>query len=119
MINKDEDIEFGKLKEFIFSFDFSNKGIFYDQIEQAVVDIQRTDYSVVYKFYVNSFCNPLPNSFNGMPISIDVTYENDYTCCELFVAHGYIMEIRMYNVNGSKLSMDNFWKGNAHYEKIV
>ena len=119
IINQNEDIEYGKLIKFLFSFDFSNKDILRNQIQQAVVDIQRTEYSIVYRFFVNSISKPLPDFFNGMPISIDVNLEKEFICCELFVAHGYIMEIRIYCINGSKLSMDNFWKGKPHYEKLA
>jgi len=119
IINKDEHKEFSKLMEFIFSFDFSNKDILRNQIQQAVVDTQRTEYSIVHRFFVNSISKPLPDFFNGMPISIDVNLESEFICCELFVAHGYIMEIRIYSINGNKLSMDNFWKGKPHYEKLA
>ena len=61
IINKDEHKEFSKLMEFIFSFDFSNKDILRNQIQQAVVDIQRTEYSIVHRFFVNSISKLIEN----------------------------------------------------------
>ena len=119
IIDVERDIDFIRLKEFLFSFDFGCKDIINRQIETSLVVKQATEYFIAFRFYVDTLYDKLPPSFSGLPVVIEVTNGCDYTMCELFVSHGYIVELRLYNINATALNMDNFWKGTPYYEKVV
>lgn len=112
-IEKDED--FNQLKDFLFSFDFEHKNIVWDQMKTAVVKKEKNEYLILFQFYVNTKMPNLPASFCGMPVVIEVHHGADITMCELFVARGFIVEYRLYNINCTKLDIESFWKGTAVY----
>lgn len=117
IIDIEQDPDFICLKNFLFSFDFGCKDIIEKQIKTALVVKQKTEHFIAFRFYVDTLYDCLPTSFSGLPITIEVVNGCDHTMCELFVAHGYIVEYRLYNINGTALNMDNFWQGTPHYEK--
>lgn len=117
IIDIEQDQDFVSLKNFIFSFDFGCKDIIEKQIKTAMVVKEKSEYCIVFRFYVDTEYPCLPASFSGLPVVVEVVYGLDHTMCELFVAHGYIAEYRLYNINGTALNMDTFWKGTPLYEK--
>lgn len=116
-IEKDED--FIRLTDFLFSFDFGCKDLIWKQIETGLVVKQKTDFFIAFRFYVDTLYDRLPPSFSGLPVVVEVVNGKDHTMCELFVAHGYIVEYRLYNINATALNMESFWQGIPHYEKLV
>lgn len=115
-----QDKDFVALKDFLFSFDFSNKEIVWKQMKTAITDKTQTEYFIAFRFYVDTLYDPLPVQFCGLPIVIEVVNGNDdHTMCELFVSNRYIVEYRLYNINCTKLNMDNFWKGKPVYDKFT
>lgn len=117
IVDINQDSDFIKLKDFLFSFDFSCKDIIEKQIKNALVVKQKTEYFIAFRFYVDTLYDCLPASFSGLPVVVEVVNGNDHTMCELFASHGYIVEYRLYNINGTALNMDSFWKGIPYYEK--
>ena len=115
IIDTQKDQAFVSLMDFLFSFDFDCKDIIKKQIQTAIVKKEKTDYHIAFRFYVDTFQEPLPASFCGIPVNIGVKNGEDYTCCELFVAHHYIVEYRIYNITATALNMENFWKGTASF----
>ena len=119
IIKTRHDQEFNRLIDLLFSFEFPHKEQLRCQIENAIITREQSDYSLVYTFYINSEFPALPESFCGMPLSVDVVYESEYTCCELFVSKCFVSEFRLYNIDGSKLNFDHFWKGDARFELVL
>ncbi len=117
IIDIERDPDFPRLKEFLFSFDFGCKDIMERQIKTAIVVKQKTDYFIAFRFYVDTLYERLPVSFSGLPVVVEVVNGFDHTMCELFVSYGYVVEYRLYNINGTALNMDTFWKGTPLYEK--
>lgn len=117
IIDTECDPDFLRLKAFLFSFEFGCKDIIEKQIKHAFVVKQKTEFFVAFRFYVDALYDCLPASFSGMPVVIEVVNGIDHTMCELFVAHGYIVEYRLYNINGTALNWDTFWQGTSLYEK--
>lgn len=117
IIDIERDPDFPRLKEFLFSFDFGCKDIMERQIKTAIVVKQKTDYFIAFRFYVDTLYERLPVSFSGLPVVVEVLNGFDHTMCELFVSYGYVVEYRLYNINGTALNMDTFWKGTPLYEK--
>ena len=123
IIDITSDSMWGDIKNYLFSFDFDHKDIIERQMQTAIVKKEQSEYHVVYRFYVDTMCHPLPKEYCGMPVSIEVAYgcgNTHYFMLELYVANGFIVEMRVYNmVPPYKLDMDLFFKGTPHYEKIV
>lgn len=117
IIDIEQDEDFICLKNFLFSFDFGCKDIIEKQIKTSLVVKQKTDYFIAFRFYVDTLYDCLPPSFSGLPVVVEVANGYDHTMCELFVSYGYIVEYRLYNINGTALNMDSFWKGTPHYEQ--
>lgn len=118
IIDIEKDQDFIPLIDFLFSFDFDCKDIIKKQIKTSIVKKEKTDYHIAFRFYVDTFQERLPASFCGqppsvfgIPVTIGVKNGDDYTCCELFVGHQYIVEYRVYNITATRLNMENFWKG--------
>jgi hypothetical protein len=86
-------------------------------MKTALVVKEATEYFIAFRFYVDTLYGNLPSSFSGLPVSVKVVNGCDHTMCELFVSHGYIVEYRLYNINGTALNMDNFWQGTPFYEE--
>lgn len=122
IIDTQKDPDFIALIDFLFSFDFDCKDIIKKQLQTAIVKKEKSDYHIAFRFYVDTFQEPLPASFCGqppavfgIPVAIEVKNGEDHTCCELFVGHQYIIEYRLYNINATALNMENFWKGTARF----
>ena len=117
-IDIEHDKEFARLIDFLFSFDFSCKDIIWNQIKTAIIDRQQSEYHVAFRFFVDTTQECLPASFCGIPVTVEVRNGKDLTMCELFVSRRYIVEYRLYNINGTRLNMDSFWEGVPYYEKV-
>ena len=120
IISVGQDRDFLKLKEFLFSFDFSYKELVSKQIEHSIIDKTQNEFFIAFRFYVDTLYKPLPVDFSGLAVVVEVLNgDDDHTMCELFVAHGYIVEYRIYNINGTRLNMENFWRGSVAYNKYT
>ena len=114
-IDIETDEEFIKFSNFLFSFDFECKEIIQRQLQSAIVKKEKTDYHIAFRFYVDASADSLPGSFNGIPVTIEIVSDNDYTMVELFAAHRFIVELRVYNINGTKLSITDFPNGEIRF----
>lgn len=111
IIDIEKDQDFISLTDFLFSFDFEYKDIIKNQIKTGIVKKEKSEYHIAFRFYVDTFEKCLPASFCGIPVWVEVINGDDHTLCELFVAHQFVVEYRIYNINATKLNMENFWKG--------
>ena len=57
-IEKDED--FIRLTDFLFSFDFEGKDIIRNQIKTGIVKKEKSEYAIVFYFYVHTLQKRLP-----------------------------------------------------------
>ena len=120
IVSISQDHDFIQLKEFMFKFDFEYKHIIENQMCKAIVTKDKTDYVIVFRFYVDTeYSENIPDSMPllPLPVEIEVKYERDVHILELYVSRGYIAEMRLYNLTCNALNMDHFWNGKATMRK--
>lgn len=114
IIDPHKDKEFGFLRDFMLSFEFPNKHVVQNQINNAVIAKECSAYHIAFHFSVDRKEEPLPEECNGILMLIQIKSKSSLTCCELFVANQYVREYRIYNIDASELDVSCITEGKIY-----
>ena len=111
LINTVTDPVFRFFKEYLLSADFPCKDIVVQQMENDSVDMEISDYCVVFTFSVDPTCARLPVKNRGILVCIQEKNQESLTMTELFVENQQILELRTYNITCDRLNWRELGKG--------
>lgn len=111
LIDSDEDFTFRFFREYVLSADFPCKNIVIEQMETASVDMEVSDYCVVFTFSVDPTCARLPVKNRGILVCIQEKNQESLTMTELFIENQQILELRTYNITCDRLNWRELGKG--------